>query len=233
MVKAVEYLDKTIFNYLGEQNSAIFLAYTNLYGESVVETGLVWAQFDDEHITAIVVSGANNDSLAFVSENADLEELKFVLNKKVITTSKLPFSEIDKKYLLVKNVGHTSCEKGIKYTDFNEIKLLSGELSVTDKDIICQKSYLNLKNRCEGALISENGENISGGFINFADDFSIITDVFTKETYRGKGYGRQIVNKLLSLSKYKNVYLTSKEHNLEFYKKLGFEISKEIYEYKI
>ena len=233
MVKAVEYLDKTIFNYLGEQNSAIFLAYTNLYGESVVETGLVWAQFDDEHITAIVVSGANNDSLAFVSENADLEELKFVLNKKVITTSKLPFSEIDKKYLLVKNVENTSCEKGIKYTDFNEIKFLSGELSVIDKDIICQKSYLNLKNRCEGALVSENGENISGGFINFADDFSIITDVFTKETYRGKGYGRQIVNKLLSLSKHKNVYLTSKEHNLEFYKKLGFEISKEIYEYKI
>ena len=58
---------------------------------------------------------------------------------------------------------------------------------------------------------------------------SLITDIYTNQQYRNKGYGKEIVEKLLKLSINENVYLISKEHNLEFYKKCGFEIVKEIY----
>ena len=92
--------------------------------------------------------------------------------------------------------------------------------------------FFNLKGICEGVLINENGEDISGGFITFANNFAVITDVFTKEEYRGKGYGRRLVENLLNCSTKENVYLTSKEHNLPFYKKLGFNVVKEIYTYK-
>ena len=50
--------------------------------------------------------------------------------------------------------------------------------------------------------------------------------------YRGKGYGMTLVKNLLNLSINEDVYLVSKEHNLEFYKKCGFEIVKEIYDNK-
>ena len=62
---------------------------------------------------------------------------------------------------------------------------------------------------------------------------ALITDVFTKEKYRGQGYGKAIVKKLLTLSPRKDVYLVSRDYNVKFYEKIGFKVAKEIYEYKV
>ena len=86
--------------------------------------------------------------------------------------------------------------------------------------------------KCEGAVVTKDNQVVSGGFITVSQKISLITDVYTNEEYRGKGYGRALVEKLLNLSVNENVYLVSKEYNLEFYKKCGFEIVKEIYDNK-
>ena len=113
-----------------------------------------------------------------------------------------------------------------------KIKALDGSKFSENADLVALKMFFNLKGICEGVLINENGEDISGGFITFANNFAVITDVFAKEEYRGKGYGRRLVENLLNCSTKENVYLTSKEHNLPFYKKLGFNVVKEIFTYK-
>lgn len=233
MVKSVEFLNKTIFNYLGEENYAIFLAYTNLYLEERLNDGVVWVQTDaNDHITAVAVTGEKGKCLAFAEENADFDELAFILNSEFTSPDVLPFNQIDKKYLLVKNLELIKGEKGIDYKNYAKIKDLDGSEFGENADLVALKMFFNLKGVCEGVLITENNENISGGFISFSNDFAVITDVFTKESYRGKGYGKALVENLLNCSIKENVYLTSKEHNLPFYKKLGFEVVKEIYTYK-
>ncbi len=233
MVKSVDFLDKTIFNYLGENNSAIFLAYTNLYLVEKLNDGVVWVQTNESNaITAVVATGQNEKCLLFAEENADFDELNFILNEEFTSPYILPFQQIDKKYLLTKKLDFIKGEKGIDYKDFAKIKALDGSEFSENTDLVALKMFFNLKGVCEGVLITENGEDISGGFISFANDFAVITDVFTKEKYRGKGYGKVLVEKLLNCSTKENVYLTSKEHNLPFYKKLGFTVVKEIYEYK-
>lgn len=233
MVKSVQFLDELFFNYLGEENSAIFLAYTNLYLEESFNEGVVWIQTDkNDCITAVVATGEKGKCLVFAKENADFDELSFILNKEFTSPNLLIFKQIDKKYLLHKKLDSVKGENGIDYKDFAKIKSLDGLALSENADLVALKMFFNLKGKCEGVLITENGEDISGGFIYFSDDFAVISDVFTKEEYRGKGYGKRLVENLLNCSTKENVYLTSKEHNLEFYKKLGFEISKEIFEYK-
>jgi glucosamine-phosphate N-acetyltransferase len=53
-----------------------------------------------------------------------------------------------------------------------------------------------------------------------------IEDIVVRKEEHGKGYGTQIVNTLIQLCKEINCYkciLNSNDHNLEFYKKLGFK----------
>ncbi len=225
MVKSLTNLEKIIFNYFTEEESAIFFATTDFYAYDNIKEGVAWAQFaEDNSISAFVVTGESN-TLVIASEKADFDELEFVLGDSFISPNKLSFNLIDKKYLLRKAVEINTGEKGVNYLKYDEIKGLVGN---KNRDIVERKMYYHLKGLCEGALI----ENASGGFINFAPNFSVITDIFTSENQRGRGYGKRTVNKLLSLSKHRKVYLISKEPNLKFYEKLGFEIEKEIFEYK-
>lgn len=233
MVKSVNCLNKLIFNYLGESNTAILLAYTNLYLKESVNDGVLWVQInEDDHTTAIVATGENGKCLCFAKEDADFNELGFIINDKFTSPDILQSEQIDKKYLLCKNLDSVIGMNGIDYKRFAEINALDGSKNSDNKALVELKMFFNLKGICQGQLISEQDVNISGGFITFSDDFAVITDVFTKEEYRGRGYGRRLVEKLLNCSTKEKVYLTSKEHNLPFYKKLGFNVVKEIYEYK-
>ncbi len=227
MVKSLKNLEKIIFNYLDREERAVFFATTDLYVYDNIKDGVAWVQSnDDKEITAFVITGEKDSTVAFVRENADIKELSFILTTSFISPNKLPFKTIDKKYLLHKSNENITGEKGINYLRFDEIKALDGG---NNREVVERKMYYNLKGLCEGALI----DGVCGGFMNFAPDFSVITDVFVNEKQRGRGYGKSIVNNLLKLSKHKDVYLISREHNLKFYEKAGFEKAKEIYEYKI
>ena len=226
MVKSLQIIDKSIFSYLEEVDYAEFIALTGLCDGIRLNDGVVWVQYNDaDEITAIVTKSRNGKNLVFAGENSDKAELDFV-------TEDDDETRIDKKYLLRKIVSCKNPAKGIDRTDYIKIKSLNSEDKDKHNDIIAFKSLLNSLGKCEGAIISRENDIISGGFITLSQKISLITDVYTNEKYRNQGYGKRIVEKLLKLSENENVYLVSKEHNLEFYKKCGFEIAKEIYDYK-
>ena len=229
MVKSMNFLNELIFNYLGKENTAILLSQTGFFIDCELVDGALWAQFnDDKQITAII-SGDNEKCVAFVSENADFEELSFVINGSVLSSDKLPYKQIDKKYLMHISLENIIGEKGIKYTQYSKIEKLNDKLTPEHTTV---KQFLHLKGCCEGAVIEKGLHTISGGFISFNKDLAFVSDVFVKEKYRGQGYGKVIVKKLLSISPRKDVYLISREHNVKFYEKLGFSIVKDIYDYK-
>ncbi len=226
MVKSLEFVDESIFNYLGEVDYAIFIALTGLCDGIRLNDGVVWVQYDsDNNITAIVSTSRNGKSLVFASKNSNKSELDFVIKNE-------NESEMDKKYLLRKTVSCNNIKKGIDRTEYIKIKSLNSEDKDKHNDIVALKALLNSMGKCEGEIIRNEKDIISGGFITFSQKISLITDIYTKEEYRNQGYGKWIVEKLLNASRCENVYLVSKEHNLEFYKKCGFEIVKEIYDIK-
>lgn len=223
MVKSIDFIDESIFNYLGKDDYAVFIAITGICDGIRLNDGVVWVQYNEkDEITAIVATGKNNRDLVFSSVDANMDELQFIIGNK-------DRNNLDKKYLLKKNVVNSVAEKGIDKSLYWRIKNLNRETAETNGEISVFKALLNSMGKCEGALISVDDTDVSGGFITFSQKISLITDVYTNEQYRNKGFGKEIVEKLLSLSVNENVYLISKEHNLEFYKKCGFEIVKEIY----
>ena len=228
MVKSVNFLDKLIFNYLGKERSAILLSQTGFFIDCELVDGALWAQYDENNNITAIISGDNERCVAFASENADFEELSFVINGSVLSSDKLPYKQIDKKYLMHISLENLIGEKGIKYTQYSKIEKLNDKLTPEATTI---KKFLHLKGCCEGAVIEKGLHTISGGFISFNKDLAFISDVFTKEKYRGQGYGKAIVKKLLTLSPRKDVYLISREYNVKFYEKSGFTIAQEIYEY--
>ena len=229
MVKSVNFLNKLIFNYLGKENTAILLSQTGFFMDCELVDGALWAQYDENNNITAIISGDNEKCVAFISENADFEELSFVINGSVLSSDKLPYKQIDKKYLMHISLENIIGEKGIKYTQYSKIEKLNDKLTPEHTTV---KQFLHLKGCCEGAVIEKGLHTISGGFISFNKDLAFISDVFVKEKYRGQGYGKAIVKKLLSISPRKDVYLISREHNVKFYEKLGFSIVKDIYEYK-
>lgn len=229
MVKSVNFLNKLIFNYLGKENTAILLSQTGFFMDCELNDGALWAQFNDDNQITAIISGDNEKCVAFISENADFEELSFVINGSVLSSDKLPYKQIDKKYLMHISLKNVIAEKGIKYTQYSKIEKLNDKLTLEHTTV---KQFLHLKGCCESAVIEKGLHTISGGFISFNKDLAFISDVFVKEKYRGQGYGKAIVKKLLSISPRKDVYLISREHNVKFYEKLGFSIVKDIYEYK-
>ncbi len=228
MVKSINFLNKTIFNYLGKENTAILLSQTGFFMECELNDGVLWAQYNDQNEITAVISGDNEKCVAFASENADFEELSFVINGSVLSTDKFPYKQIDKKYLMHISLDEIVGEKGIKYTQYSKIQRLNDKLTHDDTMV---KKFLNLNGCCEGAVIEKGLQVVSGGFISFNKELAFISDIFTKEKYRGQGYGKAIVKKLLNTSPRKNVYLISRDYNVKFYEKLGFTIAKEIYEY--
>ena len=229
MVKSVNFLNKLIFNYLGKENTAILLSQTGFFIDCELVDGALWAQYDENNNITAIISGDNERCVAFASENADFEELSFVINGSVLSSDKLPYKQIDKKYLMHISLENIIGEKGIKYTQYSKIEKLNDKLTPEHTTV---KQFLHLKGCCEGAVIEKGLHTISGGFISFNKDLAFVSDVFVKEKYRGQGYGKAIVKKLLSISPRKDVYLISREHNVKFYEKLGFSIVKDIYEYK-
>lgn len=221
MVKSLDFIDESIFNYLGKDDYTVFISQTGLCDGIRLNDGVVWVQYDEnEQITAIVTTSISGKSLVFASEKADKEELRLVTDKEN--------SRIDKKYLLRKSAPCNGVEKGIDKSEYWKIKDLNDDDREKHNEVVAFKMLLNSMGKCEGALISENDKDISGGFITFSQKISLITDVYTDKLYRGKGHGKALVEKLLNLSINEDVYLVSKEHNLGFYKKCGFEIVKEI-----
>lgn len=225
MVKTVTFLSQTIFNYLGAEDCALLAALTDIFPEEYQNDGVLWVQCDENNkLSAVCASGENGRTVLFAGSNVDFAELSFVLGDKIASPEILPFKQIDEKYLLHIKSTFDPTEEGLKTDDFAKVSALSGK-DCTDCAV---KIFRHLKNRCHGALL----EGASGGFVSFCGSYAVITDIFTKEECRGKGLGTRIVKKLLKLSPAENVFLLCEKKNLKFYKNIGFETVKTVYEYE-
>ena len=79
MVKSIEFIDELIFDYLGKDDYAQFIALTGLCDGIRLNDGVVWAQFNEfDEITAVVATSRNGKSLVFAHDDADIDELSFI-----------------------------------------------------------------------------------------------------------------------------------------------------------
>ena len=73
MVKSIDFIDKSIFNYLGADDYAVFIASTGLCDGIRLNDGVVWVQYSEQNeITAVAATGKNGRNLVFSSDNADV-----------------------------------------------------------------------------------------------------------------------------------------------------------------
>jgi predicted GNAT family N-acyltransferase len=119
------------------------------------------------------------------------------------------------------------------YKDYlNLLKQLSNYDYEITKEEFCKK-YEMLKDTCKIILLVEDDKLIAvGSIFKLAklhnNSVAQIEDVVVDENYRGKGYGKMIVETLTKIGKeewncYK-VVLNCLTKNMEFYKKLNYEV---------
>lgn len=207
-----------IFNYLNQDRSALLSCITEYYPNSFLEDGV----FSVQHIDGLPVSvcaQGDSFSLLFTSEKSDLEELLFTLKGEIHSPDILNSDKIGEYYLLKRpalpNPTIPVESKG-NYADFKFV------LDINKNDETVNLQYLYKKGCGVPFVLSENTVKVGGGLIINSENYSVISHVFVKEKFRGKGFGTEIVENLLTLCKTENLYLISEKSNLEFYGKLGF-----------
>ena len=137
MVKSIDFIDESIFNYLGADDYAVFIATTGLCDGIRLNDGVVWVQYNNNNeITAIMATGKDNKRLVFSSDNADIDELQFIIGNN-------DKNNLDKKYLLKKNVVNSVVENGIDKSQYGRIKNLNRETVENNGEISAFKMLLN------------------------------------------------------------------------------------------
>jgi len=97
-----------------------------------------------------------------------------------------------------------------------------------------EKMLNNIKHEIISVYKMENGLNIGCGYGVIERDFVGLYDIVVKQDFRGKGYGKEIVETILLTAKEKGIkkaYLAVVDNNIpakNLYNKIGF---KEIYKY--
>lgn len=207
-----------VFNYLSTDRSALLSCVTEYYPNSYLENGVFAMQYIDETPVSLCAFG-DSFSLIFTSNKTDFEELSFALNNEIHSPDFLSLEKNGEYYLLKKSVlPNTQLafeNKGI-YEDFKAVL----ELNKSEETVKLQ--YLFKKGCALPFVLSENGTKIGVGLIINSENYSVISHVFVKQEFRGKGFGTEIVKNLLKFCKAEILYLISENNNLEFYGKLGF-----------
>jgi glucosamine-phosphate N-acetyltransferase len=123
--------------------------------------------------------------------------------------------------------------RDVNENDFNIMKKLIGQLSVvSDYSKEQFKNFLDKNNK--KIFIFEMNNNIigTGSLIlesKISHDFKNVAhleDIVVDKNFRGKGYGKYIINYLIQYAKKNNCYkviLNTDEKNLKFYEKCGFK----------
>lgn len=78
-----------------------------------------------------------------------------------------------------------------------------------------------------------DGEPVAAGRIRFIKDFAKLERIAVRKTFRGKGYGHQIVDFMLDIARthgYKKFTLHAQAHLRAFYEQHGFRISGELFQ---
>ena len=119
--------------------------------------------------------------------------------------------------------------------DFEEfLKLINDFRNTIFTEIEFKKNLKNVNKNSDIWVIDFDNKLIATATIIYEQKFiynltklAHIEDVCVKKEFRGKGYGKILINKLkeeANVSKCYKITLDCNESNMEFYKKCGFDI---------
>ncbi len=117
---------------------------------------------------------------------------------------------------------------------------LSRKLNQEDQKLVSMNRKIHMKSGVGGAGIVENGSLVACGFaphvvINESFSFAIVRDVWTRPSYRGKGFGYDISSKICSIAfeeGVEKIFLWVEENNkaaVRIYEKIGFITANKAY----
>ncbi|KAA3596573.1 MAG: GNAT family N-acetyltransferase [Calditrichaeota bacterium] len=163
------------------------------------------------------------------SKTNELEEILIQRNYEFLHRTSVQFIELE-------NLDLTSSPKIRNTQNLDEWISVFEDLSggTTRLNSIHKKLIENIPLKKNLMILEDSGKVVSCGLGVLEDDFIGIFDVVTHQSFRKKGFGRMIVNNLMSWGKIhgaKISYLQVMTHNLaawSLYEKIGF---KEIYNY--
>ncbi|MDE5994043.1 MAG: GNAT family N-acetyltransferase, partial [Oscillospiraceae bacterium] len=176
---------KLIFNYLSQECSALLSCVTEYYPNSFLENGVFSMQYIDGLPVSICAQG-EFFSLLFVSDKTNLEELLFTLKGEIHSPDVLNLSKIGEYYLLKRSALPNltiPIENKENYADFKFV------LNLNKSNETVNLQYLFKKGCAIPFVLSENTVKIGGGLIINSENYSVISHVFVKEEFRGKGLG--------------------------------------------
>lgn len=113
-----------------------------------------------------------------------------------------------------------------KKVDLNRLIYLFNEVGWNDK--IKDKSRLQEMINNSQIIVTAWDEDLMVGFARCTTDYVFngqINNVVVDSKYRGKGIGKELINRILNSSDKVTYILRGDPENREFYKRLGFEDS--------
>ncbi|MHA1201043.1 MAG: GNAT family N-acetyltransferase [Candidatus Heimdallarchaeaceae archaeon] len=119
-------------------------------------------------------------------------------------------------------------------------KHLSRKLNQDDQKLVSMNRKIHMNSGVGGVGIIENGSIVACGFAphvvkNESFSFAIVRDVWTRPSYRGKGYGYDVSSKICSIvfeEGVEKIFLWVEENNkaaVYIYEKIGFITANKTY----
>ena len=124
--------------------------------------------------------------------------------------------------------------KEVKFEDYEEVVAILQSISafIPSREMASEIwSNFNSQDSLKGFSFFFNNEIVGYGSIFYevkirGGKAGHIEDIVIKDSYRGKGFGKMIIDFLVKDAKNESCYkisLSCKEHNVVFYKKCGFK----------
>lgn len=233
MVRFENRISQSVFDYLGVDRSAALCGLMSATPDKYLNDGVLWVQYNEENsITGVAVADDNGVVTVFSDAKTDFEELSYLLGSKFQSTEKLPYRNIDKKYLM--RISEKYCHGSQGDEPVDSAEAVAFDLREFDDTALLEKHlYEVLTNSVRLVVIYDAGGSAAGsGLLTDCRDFSFISDVSVNSNLRGNGYGSKLIKKMLWIAKKVPVYLICEERNVRFYEKAGFEAVGKLYEYK-
>lgn len=204
-----------------------------------------WRQVDSEDNTIALLSSVDGNFTLISTEQTDVEEvhefLKFFGYKSLI--SDVPLSTSAKRYALFKFIGDEKEECKERFTILNiesTISAYRGYHAVLFMDIdddfdswYCDFSKRIVNNDAKAVALNQFEIYLSIATAPMIyKNTAIISGVYTLRRFRNRGYSKATIYKLIEELKKDNVtdiYLWCEKEVEEFYKKIGFEKTGNVY----
>ena len=121
----------------------------------------------------------------------------------------------------------------VQYESFIVYAEKYGDFDSNPYHMTLERMHFNIKYRFGQyyKLVDEETNEIVGGIFGFELDEPTVMKIaqfYLKDEYRSKGYGQMIIDEFINMNSQVKMWyvdtILQEEYNVEFYKKVGFEI---------